>query len=155
MQSKSGQKKEMENVPYDLSKIGDDDLVVREEKVVSISWSRDNSPAPVDLKANTTLPEVSRKQLPLDKTEMSNNGCKLPPLEDRQPLPNQQDHLKLEASDKRMEMVPPIALRRSDVVDDENDTCKTMSKEKPAAPSKVRLVRKIEFRVYFLFLLLL
>ncbi|KAI8123729.1 KN motif and ankyrin repeat domain-containing protein 1 [Lucilia cuprina] len=31
---------------YDLSKLGDNELIVREETRISISWSRDNSPAP-------------------------------------------------------------------------------------------------------------
>lgn len=31
---------------YDLSKLGENELIVREETRVSISWSRDNSPAP-------------------------------------------------------------------------------------------------------------
>lgn len=41
-ESKSSQR----NSRYDLSKLGEDELIVREETRVSISWSRDNSPAP-------------------------------------------------------------------------------------------------------------
>lgn len=44
---------------YDLSQLGDNELIVREEKRVSISWSRDNSPAPNPItNATTTKPCV-------------------------------------------------------------------------------------------------
>ncbi|KAM7343827.1 KN motif and ankyrin repeat domain-containing protein 2 kank isoform 2-T3 [Cochliomyia hominivorax] len=39
---------------YDLSQLGDNELIVREEKRVSISWSRDNSPAPTPISNPTT-----------------------------------------------------------------------------------------------------
>lgn len=45
---------------YDLSHLGDNELIVREEKRISISWSRDNSPAPVPaaVPAPTTVATV-------------------------------------------------------------------------------------------------
>ncbi|XP_065370103.1 KN motif and ankyrin repeat domain-containing protein 1 isoform X2 [Calliphora vicina] len=39
---------------YDLSQLGDNELIVREETRVSISWSRDNSPAPTPTPATAS-----------------------------------------------------------------------------------------------------
>lgn len=47
---------------YDLSKLGDNELIVREEKRVSISWSRDNSPAPTPLTSSTLKTQNEEQQ---------------------------------------------------------------------------------------------
>lgn len=52
----SSSKKQITTALQDLdySQLGDDELVVREEKRVSISWSRDASPAPLMTSSATT-----------------------------------------------------------------------------------------------------
>ncbi|KRF97938.1 uncharacterized protein Dwil_GK21805, isoform B [Drosophila willistoni] len=52
----------------DLSQLGDDELVVREEKRVSISWSRDASPAPL-MSASYTLSTSPEQQQSPEKEE--------------------------------------------------------------------------------------
>ncbi|KAH8275660.1 hypothetical protein KR026_012220, partial [Drosophila bipectinata] len=61
----------------DLSQIGDDELIVREEKRVSISWSRDASPAPLMTSSGTAKSE-SPDQDPLLSTS-SDSGS--PPID--------------------------------------------------------------------------
>lgn len=47
----------LRDLPYDLAQASDNDLIVREETRVSISWSRDNSPAPNLHKSQEELPQ--------------------------------------------------------------------------------------------------
>lgn len=47
---------------YDLSQLGDNELIVREEKRVSISWSRDNSPAPTPALATNSCSQASNEE---------------------------------------------------------------------------------------------
>ncbi|XP_030377825.1 KN motif and ankyrin repeat domain-containing protein 2 isoform X2 [Scaptodrosophila lebanonensis] len=47
--------------PLDLSQLGEHELVVREEKRVSISWSRDASPAPLMRTSGTTSSASNKK----------------------------------------------------------------------------------------------
>ncbi|KAL9922011.1 KN motif and ankyrin repeat domain-containing protein 2 kank isoform 2-T2 [Glossina fuscipes fuscipes] len=47
----------LRDLPYDLAQASDNDLIVREETRVSISWSRDNSPAPNLHKSHEELPQ--------------------------------------------------------------------------------------------------
>ncbi|KAH8356249.1 hypothetical protein KR200_000362 [Drosophila serrata] len=61
----------------DLSLLGDDELIVREEKRVSISWSRDASPAPLMTSSGTTKSE-SPDQEP---ATMSTSSDSSPPLD--------------------------------------------------------------------------
>uniref|UniRef100_A0A1A9WGR7 ANK_REP_REGION domain-containing protein n=1 Tax=Glossina brevipalpis TaxID=37001 RepID=A0A1A9WGR7_9MUSC len=49
----------LRDLPYDLAQASDNDLIVREETRVSISWSRDNSPAPNLHKSHEELPQHS------------------------------------------------------------------------------------------------
>lgn len=61
----------------DLSRVGDDELIVREEKRVSISWSRDASPAPL-MTSSGTAKSDSPDQDPLLSTS-SDSGS--PPID--------------------------------------------------------------------------
>ncbi|KAH8277643.1 hypothetical protein KR018_002827, partial [Drosophila ironensis] len=60
----------------DLSQIGDNELVVREEKRVSISWSRDASPAPLMTSSGTT-----KSGSPDQETAMSTSSDSSPPID--------------------------------------------------------------------------
>lgn len=124
--------------PYDLSQIGDNDLVVREEKKVSISWSRDNSPAPTDLKSNSSVPEIGIKQLPSDKSASSHNNNKLPLLESRKSSSSQQENPNQGRNDKAE--VELLAERRDlDKIDESEKSEKASSRDKPSQ-GRVRLV---------------
>lgn len=48
----------------DYSQLGDDELIVREEKRVSISWSRDASPAPLMSSSATTSSSTTKSASP-------------------------------------------------------------------------------------------
>ncbi|KPU75819.1 uncharacterized protein Dana_GF12634, isoform E [Drosophila ananassae] len=61
----------------DLSQIGDDELIVREEKRVSISWSRDASPAPLMTSSGTAKSESPDQDLLLSTS--SDSGS--PPID--------------------------------------------------------------------------
>ncbi|KAH8355322.1 hypothetical protein KR093_010902 [Drosophila rubida] len=52
----------------DLTQLGDDELIVREEKRVSISWSRDASPAPLMSSSATTTTTTSTKSASPEQT---------------------------------------------------------------------------------------
>ncbi|KAH8401702.1 hypothetical protein KR009_007405, partial [Drosophila setifemur] len=60
----------------DFSQIGDDELIVREEKRVSISWSRDASPAPLMTSSGTT-----KSGSPEQELSMSTSSDFSPPLD--------------------------------------------------------------------------
>ncbi|XP_017040624.1 KN motif and ankyrin repeat domain-containing protein 2 isoform X3 [Drosophila ficusphila] len=60
----------------DLSLLGDDELIVREEKRVSISWSRDASPAPLMTSSGTTKSESPEEEPP-----MSSSSDSSPPID--------------------------------------------------------------------------
>ncbi|XP_016929431.3 KN motif and ankyrin repeat domain-containing protein 2 isoform X2 [Drosophila suzukii] len=60
----------------DLSLLGDDELIVREEKRVSISWSRDASPAPLMTSSGTTKSET-----PEQEPAMSSSSESSPPID--------------------------------------------------------------------------
>lgn len=48
----------------DFSQLGDDELIVREEKRVSISWSRDASPVPLMSSSATTSSSTTKSASP-------------------------------------------------------------------------------------------
>ncbi|KAH8345437.1 hypothetical protein KR084_000547 [Drosophila pseudotakahashii] len=60
----------------DLSLLGDDELIVREEKRVSISWSRDASPAPLMTSSGTT-----KSESPDQEPAMSSSSDSSPPVD--------------------------------------------------------------------------
>ncbi|XP_016997404.2 KN motif and ankyrin repeat domain-containing protein 2 isoform X2 [Drosophila takahashii] len=60
----------------DLSLLGDDELIVREEKRVSISWSRDASPAPLMTSSGTT-----KSESPEQEPAMSSSSESSPPID--------------------------------------------------------------------------
>nr|XP_016929437.1 KN motif and ankyrin repeat domain-containing protein 1 isoform X7 [Drosophila suzukii] len=60
----------------DLSLLGDDELIVREEKRVSISWSRDASPAPLMTSSGTTKSETKEQE-----PAMSSSSESSPPID--------------------------------------------------------------------------
>ncbi|XP_016974102.1 KN motif and ankyrin repeat domain-containing protein 2 isoform X3 [Drosophila rhopaloa] len=60
----------------DLSLLGDDELIVREEKRVSISWSRDASPAPLMTSSGTT-----KSESPEQEPAMSSSSDSSPPID--------------------------------------------------------------------------
>ncbi|XP_075165233.1 KN motif and ankyrin repeat domain-containing protein 2 kank isoform X2 [Haematobia irritans] len=64
---------------YDLSHLGDNELIVREEKRISISWSRDNSPAPLSVASGAVVTAIPtntsnanvKEKLPANEEEAS------------------------------------------------------------------------------------
>lgn len=60
----------------DLSLLGEDELIVREEKRVSISWSRDASPAPLMTSSGTT-----KSESPEQEPAMSSSSDSSPPID--------------------------------------------------------------------------
>ncbi|XP_022230405.2 KN motif and ankyrin repeat domain-containing protein 2 isoform X5 [Drosophila obscura] len=73
-----------QNPSLDLSQVGDDELIVREEKRVSISWSRDNSPAPL-MSSSATTSGTTKSASPEQEQEpeqaMSISRDSSPPLD--------------------------------------------------------------------------
>ncbi|XP_013102257.2 KN motif and ankyrin repeat domain-containing protein 2 isoform X1 [Stomoxys calcitrans] len=76
---------------YDLSHLGDNELIVREEKRISISWSRDNSPAPAPAAA-------AAADQPAAKPNVVSNAI------DEKPAP---PPAKTEECEKAKESAPP------------------------------------------------
>ncbi|EDV55963.1 uncharacterized protein Dere_GG22383, isoform A [Drosophila erecta] len=60
----------------DLSLLGEDELIVREEKRVSISWSRDASPAPLMTSSST-----AKSDSPDQEPAMSSSSDSTPPID--------------------------------------------------------------------------
>ncbi|SPP75527.1 KN motif and ankyrin repeat domain-containing protein 2 isoform X2 [Drosophila guanche] len=71
-----------QNLSLDLSQVGDDELIVREEKRVSISWSRDASPAPL-MTSSATTSGTTKSASPEQEQEqaMSISSDSSPPLD--------------------------------------------------------------------------
>lgn len=134
-------------VPYDLSQIGDDDLVVREEKVVSISWSRDNSPAPIDLKPSSTVSEVPPKTVaeeekyPSERSTSVNHNHKLPPLDGRKSSSSHQEKSDNGGEDREGDGFSTGPSMPDKVDNSEKTTTTTCTKDKP----RVRFVQVVKW----------
>lgn len=124
---------------YDLSHLGDNELIVREEKRISINWSRDNSPAPTPtqtLKATTAPVPITTAAVSTEKPPAKEEESKVS-LADMAPCP-----LEISQGARKKTSLLPSPIKTSQMKSAENADA---PKEEQKPPSKA-LLQKIAMK---------
>lgn len=129
---------------YDLSHFDDNELIVREEKRVSISWSRDNSPAPtvtLSTEANGNDEQAIEVRPP---------PCEEKPKKEDEPAKEQQEMAQpnkpeISQGARKKTSLLPSPIKSSQTAKTSHKIEEEAPKEEPKAPSKA-LLQKIATR---------